>query len=175
MRSLRWRLALAMLALLLAALGLQALLLELLAEHGVGPAQAALLTLALLLLPLWALAGALLRPLHKLTTALDTLLLCWRDGDYATHLSGRAELAELQALAQAHSQLAQAIRAERQQLAQREWLLDTVVQHTPIALLLLDGADQVLVANLAARSLLGDGRSRRRRSWPPCWRSARKA
>ncbi len=130
-----------------------------LAQHlGLSKPQAAGAT-ALLLLPLslW-LAGLLAQPLRKLATALDTLLLCWRDGDYATHLSSQAELTELKELAQAHSQLAQAIRAERQQLAQREWLLDTVVQHTPIALLLLDANDQVLVANLAARGLLGDGR-----------------
>lgn len=131
-----------------------------LAQHlGLSKPQAAG-AVALLLLPLslW-LAGRLAQPLRKLATALDTLLLCWRDGDYATHLSSQAELTELKELAQAHSQLAQAIRAERQQLAQREWLLDTVVQHTPIALLLLDANDQVLVANLAARGLLGDGRS----------------
>lgn len=132
---------------------------ELAQRFGLSKPQAAAATaLPLLPLSLW-LAGLLTQPLRKLATALDTLLLCWRDGDYATHLSSQAELSELKELAQAHSQLAQAIRAERQQLAQREWLLDTVVQHTPIALLLLDANDGVLVANLAARGLLGDGRS----------------
>lgn len=155
MRSLTARSAAALM--LTAALGIAGH--ELAQRAGLGRLSAAAVTLLLLLpLALW-LAQRLLRPLDRLTTALDTLLLCWRDGDYATHLSAEAELSELQALAQAHSQLAQAIRAERQQLAQREWLLDTVVQHTPIALLLLDAADRVLVANLAARSLLGDGRS----------------
>jgi two-component system, NtrC family, nitrogen regulation sensor histidine kinase NtrY len=108
-------------------------------------------------LALW-LSPLLLRPLSRLTTALDTLLLCWRDGDFATHLSSQADITELKQLALAHQQLAQAIRAERQQLAQREWLLDTVVQHTPVALLLLDAQDEVLVANLAARQLLGEGK-----------------
>lgn len=158
MRSLQARIAAALLAVAAAALGLHTLVLHLGQAHGIGRGAAALVSLALLLLPMLWLAARLVRPLHRLATALDTLLLCWRDGDYATHLSSRAELAELRELAQAHSQLAQAIRAERQQLAQREWLLDTVVQHTPVALLLLDGADQVLVANLAARGLLGDGR-----------------
>jgi two-component system, NtrC family, nitrogen regulation sensor histidine kinase NtrY len=118
-------------------------------------AAAALTTAALL--ALW-FSHLLLHPLNRLTTALDTLLLCWRDGDYATHLSSEADVSELQQLAKAHQQLAQAIRAERQQLAQREWLLDTVVQHTPVALLLLDAKDEVLVANLAARQLLGSGK-----------------
>lgn len=120
------------------------------AAAGVALAGAALLALAF---SKWALA-----PLRRLTDALDTLLLCWRDGDFASHLSREPELQELRQLSEAHAQLAQTIRDERQQLAQREWLLDTVVQHTPIALLLLDAQDRVLVANLAARGLLGDGR-----------------
>lgn len=130
-----------------------------LAQHlGLSKPQAAGATLALLApLTLW-MAQALLQPLKRLTTALDTLLLCWRDGDYATHLSSEPERSELQQLVLAHQQLAKAIRAERQQLAQREWLLDTLVQHTPVALLLLDAQDQVLVANLAARTLLGQGK-----------------
>ncbi len=121
------------------------------------PIAAAAALTAATLLALW-FSQLLLQPLRRLTTALDTLLLCWRDGDYATHLSSEADVSELQQLAQAHQQLAQAIRAERQQLAQREWLLDTVVQHTPVALLLLDAKDEVLVANLAARQLLGEGK-----------------
>jgi len=121
------------------------------------PIAAAAALTAATLLALW-FSHLLLQPLHRLTTALDTLLLCWRDGDYATHLSSEADVNELHQLAKAHQQLAQAIRAERQQLAQREWLLDTVVQHTPVALLLLDAKDEVLVANLAARQLLGDGK-----------------
>lgn len=154
MTSLKARSTLALLAVAAAAVGSYEL-----AQHlGLSKPQSAAATAALAAaLSLW-LAGLLAQPLKRLATALDTLLLCWRDGDYATHLSSQAELTELKELAQAHSQLAQAIRAERQQLAQREWLLDTVVQHTPIALLLLDANDEVLVANLAARSLLGDGR-----------------
>jgi two-component system nitrogen regulation sensor histidine kinase NtrY len=158
MQSLKARSAAAMLLVATAAVVVFELVHELGQDLGITRVQAAAVTAALTLgLALW-LAGRLVRPLHTLSLALDTLLLCWRDGDYATHLSSRAELTELRELAQAHSQLAQAIRAERHQLAQREWLLDTVVQHTPIALVLLDAADQVLVANLAARSLLGDGR-----------------
>ncbi|MFN3304841.1 MAG: sensor histidine kinase, partial [Roseateles sp.] len=43
--------------------------------------------------------------------------------------------------------------------AQRELLLDTVVQNTPTALVLTGPGDKVAIANLAARQLLGDGRS----------------
>lgn len=118
---------------------------------------AALAALAALALSAWFAAG-LLSPLRRMTAALDTLVLCWRDGDYATNLASKPTWREFDALVQAHRQLAQAIRAERQQLAQREWLLDTLVQHTPVALLLLDAKNHVLIANLAARTLLGEGR-----------------
>ncbi|MBN8505776.1 MAG: HAMP domain-containing histidine kinase [Burkholderiales bacterium] len=152
--SLRWLLGLAVLATSGACLGGFVL-----AERwGLGAALAALLALALAALLAALFSTWLLAPLRRLTDALDTLLLCWRDGDFVSHLSSEPELRELRELALAHTQLAQTIRAERQQLAQREWLLDTVVQHTPIALLLLGAQDQVLVANLAARALLGDGR-----------------
>jgi nitrogen fixation/metabolism regulation signal transduction histidine kinase len=154
MTSLRARTTAALLLAAAAAVGAY----ELSQHLGLTKLQAGGATAALILPAAAWIAAHLTHPLRKLATALDTLLLCWRDGDYATPLSSKAELTELKELAQAHSQLAQAIRAERQQLAQREWLLDTVVQHTPVALLLLDGQDQVLVANLAARALLGDGK-----------------
>jgi nitrogen fixation/metabolism regulation signal transduction histidine kinase len=54
------------------------------------------------------------------------------------------------------------LREQRQALAQRELLLDTMVQNTPVSMLLVasgnDGMRRVVYANLAARKLLGDGR-----------------
>jgi two-component system, NtrC family, nitrogen regulation sensor histidine kinase NtrY len=41
---------------------------------------------------------------------------------------------------------------------QRELLLDTMVQNTPVAMLLIDPGDHVVHSNLAARKMLGDGR-----------------
>lgn len=155
MRSLRARAAMAALGCAAAALGGYELSLHL----GLGKAAAAAVALlAACALALW-FSQLLVRPLHRLTDALDTLLLCWRDGDFASHLSPQAELSELRQLAQAHTRLAQGVRDERHALAQREWLLDTLVQHTPVALLLLDAQDRVLLANIAARGLLGEGRS----------------
>ena len=43
-------------------------------------------------------------------------------------------------------------------LVQRELLLDTMVQNTPVAMLLVDPSRRVVHANLAARKLLGEGR-----------------
>src|SRR3546814_15691052 len=47
---------------------------------------------------------------------------------------------------------------QRQALVQRELLLDTIVQNTPVATLLLDSTRRVVLGNLAARKMLGDGR-----------------
>jgi nitrogen-specific signal transduction histidine kinase len=51
------------------------------------------------------------------------------------------------------------LREQRQHLVQRELLLDTVVQKTPVALVLTDAHDRVTYANLAARALFNEGRS----------------
>src|SRR6185295_6892043 len=70
---------------------------------------------------------------------------------------------ELGALVQQHNTLGHALRDQRQHLVQRELLLDTVVQNTPVALVLVDVAlvdrQRVAYANIAARQLLGGGRS----------------
>jgi hypothetical protein len=66
---------------------------------------------------------------------------------------------------------------------QRELLLDTMVQHTPVAMLLLDGGriQRVVHGNLAARKLLGngwklEGQAVRRTCWRPCrWSCAKPA
>jgi two-component system, NtrC family, nitrogen regulation sensor histidine kinase NtrY len=50
------------------------------------------------------------------------------------------------------------LRAQRQDLYQRELLLDTVIQASPLALLLTNANGTILYGNLAARQLLGGGR-----------------
>jgi nitrogen fixation/metabolism regulation signal transduction histidine kinase len=117
----------------------------------------ALLLLALLI---W-LAGLMLAPLQRLLRALEGSVLSYRDGDFSMSLAAPSsgqppELAELLRL---HSELGLALREQRQQLAQRELLLDTVVQNTPVAMLLCDPQGQVSYANIAARQLLAQGRS----------------
>ncbi len=119
----------------------------------------AVLTTSALLLPLLAVLASLwLAPLIRLTRALEGAVLSYRDGDFSLSLAalGPPELARL---LQLHADLGQALREQRQHLAQRELLLDTVVQNSPVALLLTSASGKVAIANLAARQLLGDGRS----------------
>lgn len=119
----------------------------------------ALLVAILVMLPLigW-LAAFWLAPLLRLTRALEGAVLSYRDGDFSLNLApdGPRELALLTRL---HAELGLALREQRQHLAQRELLLDTVVQNTPVALVLTAPSERIAIANLAARQLLGDGRS----------------
>jgi two-component system, NtrC family, nitrogen regulation sensor histidine kinase NtrY len=59
----------------------------------------------------------------------------------------------------AHNDLAAALRTQRAHLVQRELLLDTVMQNSPVALLLVDANERIAIANIAARHLLSQGRS----------------
>jgi len=104
----------------------------------------------------WSLSRAF-APAHALFRALAGTVASYRDGDYAFSLSwqGGGALRELVA---AHNELGETLRAQRLSLVQRELLLDTMVQNTPVAMLLLDPADHVVHANLAARRALGGGR-----------------
>jgi len=105
----------------------------------------------------WA-ARVVLAPLARLLRALEGGVLSYRDGDFSLSLTptGHGELGELVRL---HNELGQALRDQRQHLVQRELLLDTVVQNTPVALVLTDTGGHVAYANIAARQLLGQGRS----------------
>ncbi|MHB8447731.1 MAG: sensor histidine kinase [Rudaea sp.] len=119
---------------------------------------AALVAVALLALPLVWIARAAINPIRRLLRALSGSVASYRDGDYSLSLASRRG-DELGALIAAHNALGQALRGQRQNLVQRELLLDTVMQHTPTALLLVDAHERVVYANLAARHLLNDGKS----------------
>lgn len=152
---------------------------ELLAAAGLGPAPAPWSPLALALtlaamLPLSLLAATLsLAPLMRLLRVLEGAVLSYRDGDFSSSISvggqdriagddeggGSAAVAELAGLLRQHNELGQALREQRQQLAKRELLLDGMVQNSPVALLLVDADQRISFANLAARQMLGQGRS----------------
>ena len=115
-------------------------------------ALAALLPLPLLLYQL----GRLLHPAHALFRALAGSVASYRDGDYSAGIAwdGSPELRELVA---SHRALGDTLREQRLGLVQRELLLDTMVQNTPVAMLLVDPSTRIVHANIAARKLLGDG------------------
>lgn len=119
---------------------------------------AAAATIALLALPVLMLARATTQPLQSLLRALSGGVASYRDGDFSTSLA-QTRRDEFGELIGAHNELGNVLREQRQNLLQRELLLDTMVQNSPTALLLIDPAEFVVYANLAARSLLNDGRA----------------
>ncbi|MBI3347754.1 MAG: HAMP domain-containing histidine kinase [Burkholderiales bacterium] len=122
-------------------------------------AGAALVVAIVVMLPLLAWLAALwLAPLLRLTRALEGAVLSYRDGDFSLNLAPDGPR-ELSSLTRLHAEMGLALREQRQHLAQRELLLDTVVQNTPVALVLTAPGGRIAIANLAARQLLGDGRS----------------
>ena len=116
-----------------------------------------LLTLPLLML----LSHGFLAPLARLLRALEGAVMSYREGDFSMSIAApaRGESKELGELLRLHGELGQALREQRRHLAQRELLLDTVVQNTPVALVLTDAQEHVVIANIAARQLLAEGRS----------------
>jgi nitrogen fixation/metabolism regulation signal transduction histidine kinase len=119
---------------------------------------AALVAVALLAVPLVWFARLAIAPLRRLLRALSGSVASYRDGDYSLSLVSRRQ-DELGELIKSHNELGQTLRSQRQNLVQRELLLDTVMQHTPTALLLVDPHERVVYANLAARHLLNDGKN----------------
>ncbi|MFL9584176.1 sensor histidine kinase [Stenotrophomonas sp. AB1(2024)] len=113
----------------------------------------------LLALMWWTLRRAT-EPVRSLLRALSGTTSSYRDGEYnfSVYWPGNDELGDL---VQAHRELGDVLRQQRQGLVQRELLLDTMVQNTPVSMLLLanggDGVQRVMFSNLAARKLLHNG------------------
>lgn len=121
------------------------------------PWAAVAVAVAALLPLLWWQVQRAFAPMRSLFRALSGSVAAYRDGDFAFGLSwqGRGELREL---VDAHRELGDVLRQQRLSLVQRELLLDTMVQNTPVAMVLADPARRVVHGNLAARRLLGGGR-----------------
>lgn len=120
------------------------------------PWLAGALTLLLLIPPALYLAARLDAPMLAMFRALAGTVTSFRDGDFAFSLRWRGN-DELTDLVHAHNELGATLREQRRDLVQRELLLDTMVQQTPVAMLLCR-ADRVVYGNLAARKLLSGGR-----------------
>ncbi len=109
---------------------------------------------ALVIVPLviWAVHDLVSR-ITELHAVLGNALSAFRDGDFGLRLAvrGDRELAELKAM---YNALADTVRDNRETLHQKEVLLDTILQRTPVAVILLNPADRVVYSNTAARELI---------------------
>ena len=99
---------------------------------------------------------AIVARLRESHAVVSTTLAAFRDGDFALRLTvrGDREIAELKRLC---NELADTVQADRRTLREKEILLDTILQRTPIAVVLLDAASRIVYSNVAARQLLAAG------------------
>ncbi|MGH6692955.1 MAG: sensor histidine kinase [Gammaproteobacteria bacterium] len=123
-------------------------------ESPVNGALAALLVVAAL--GLW-LASRLVRPWVRALHAVRDGIVSLRDHDFSVSV-GHDSRDELGELVEAYNSLGDLLRRERLELFQRELLLDTVIQATPLALVLTNAADRIVYSNVAARQLFYGGR-----------------
>jgi two-component system nitrogen regulation sensor histidine kinase NtrY len=98
-----------------------------------------------------------IQPILSLFRALEGTVTSYKDGDFSFSLHWPLN-DELSDLVTAHNVLGHVLREQRLDLVQRELLLDTMVQNTPVAMLLVADSGPVAYANVAARQLLNQGR-----------------
>jgi len=113
---------------------------------------------ALVLTPLVAWSGTMLASRWShMARALTDGILSLKDRDFSVSVT-QATHDEMGDLVTTYNGLGDRLRVERQSLYQRELMLDTVIQTTPLALVLTNEGDAVLYSNSAARHLFGAGR-----------------
>lgn len=119
------------------------------------PVTMALAALLVSPIVLWS-ARAVNRRIRALNDDLGNALQATRDGDYSLRLvvRGDSEIAELKAL---YNELADSVRQSRFEIQNKEIMLDTILQRTPIGVMLLDPADRVIYSNHMARELISAG------------------
>ena len=98
----------------------------------------------------------LFAPVRSLFRALAGSVDSYRDGDYSFGIAWHGQ-GELRELVESHRELGNTLRKQRLTLVQRELMLDTIVQNTPVAMVLVDPSRRVVLGNLAARKVFGDG------------------
>jgi two-component system, NtrC family, nitrogen regulation sensor histidine kinase NtrY len=142
----------------LGAIAALAVCLTLMARWFIGIPWLAGLIVALLLAPLVAWSGTQITARWSRTArALNDGILSLRDRDFSVSVT-QVTADEFGALVASYNGLGERLRVERQSLYQRELMLDTVIQATPLALVLTNDADAILYSNATARRLFGEGR-----------------
>jgi two-component system, NtrC family, nitrogen regulation sensor histidine kinase NtrY len=98
------------------------------------------------------LAGSVERSL----AGLDDGLRAFRDSDFSVRLASR-EGDGAAGLKHLYNDVADLLRGQRNEVYQKELLLDTILQRTPIAVMLVNAGDRIVYTNAAARELFSHG------------------
>ena len=104
---------------------------------------------------LWS-AGRIVHGLEFSLMSLEDGLRAFRDDDFSMRLAptGGQPLAEVKEL---YNSVADVLRSQRNDVYQKELLLDTILQRTPVAVVLTTATDRVVYSNAAARELFAAG------------------
>jgi nitrogen fixation/metabolism regulation signal transduction histidine kinase len=97
------------------------------------------------------------RPWSRVLRAVSDGIVSMRDHDFSVSIR-RISNDELGDLVTAYNALGDLLRSERLDLNQRELLLDTVIQTTPLVMVLTNSAGRIVYSNIAARQLFHEGR-----------------
>jgi two-component system, NtrC family, nitrogen regulation sensor histidine kinase NtrY len=105
---------------------------------------------------LW-IAALVTRPWSRVVRAVSDGIVSMRDHDFSVSIH-RISDDEIGDLVVAYNALGDLLRRERLDLHQRELLLDTVIQTTPLVMVLTNSAGRIVYSNIAARQLFHSGR-----------------
>ena len=128
------------------------------AIHWTASASTASLLGVVIALPVafWA-ARAATSSWSQVVRAVRDGVMSLRDHDFSISIA-RVPNKELTELVTAYNELGELLRRERLDLYQRELLLDTVIQTTPLVMVLTNSVGRVVYSNVAARQLFHAGR-----------------
>lgn len=97
-------------------------------------------------------------PVNRILSALNDGFHNFLDNDFSVSLA-KTRNDELGKLVEVYNKVGKVLRDERLNLYQRELLLDTVIQTTPLALILVDDSGAIIYSNSAAKQLVFDGKA----------------
>lgn len=119
------------------------------------PAAVAVGLLAAVPFILWS-AGRIVHVVDSSLVAIDDGLRAFRDGDFSMRLvpAGGRRLSGVKEL---YNAVADVLRAQRNDVYQKELLLDTILQRTPVGVVLVTTTDRIVYSNAAARELFASG------------------
>ena len=121
-----------------------------------GYAAWAIAALAIVPLILWS-ANRLTRYVERTFAGLGDGLRAFRDSDFSMRLAA-GEPDEGGRVKGLYNEVADVLRTKRTDIYQKELLLDTILQRTPVAVILVNAADRIVYSNAAARELFAGGR-----------------
>ncbi|HWW60653.1 MAG TPA: ATP-binding protein, partial [Thermoanaerobaculia bacterium] len=116
----------------------------------------ALAMLATIPVALWTMHHVTHYVGHALES-LDDGLRAFRDTDFSVRLTAPEDVDDVSRVKTLYNDVADVLRAQRNDIYQKEMLLDTILQRTPIGVVLVNAADRIVYSNAAARELFADG------------------